>query len=465
MRYQKFLLLLPALPFVFGFTNIAHRGDNELGNYAEHSYEAYDRADAEQANYIELDVWRTSDGVLVVNHDQNLASQFGASVDIPTTPYRQLLQYHNAAGEPVHTLSEVLDRYQADPTLNFMIEPKDPQALPGIIQLVNQKGLGKRALLESTSQEVLQQAQSMAPSIARALLGGDYTQSGNNQYYANNRYDQQASSYLKQHGQKYLLWGVNDAAAMKQIVDSGNVDGLITDFPGRLSQILGIKNYPAKKINGSIVVKYKNNWSVNVWTGYGKNRHFSGQRVKNGSRHAVYEVAIENGQTWYNIGGNHWLPGQYVASYPVKQAGSSTNNQLPDAHRGVLTLARAAELYSDPGLQNSLNRTLSEGTSWRFFATVKRNGKTAYNLGGNQWISSDSLKEAQTNETGVVQIKYKRGYGINMWARPDLTQFTGWRLQDGTRWKFFAKQSVNGHTVYNLGGKQWIDSKYAVQVD
>jgi glycerophosphoryl diester phosphodiesterase len=463
MKVKKYLLLLPALPFVFGFTNIAHRGDNQLGNYAEHSYEAYDRADAEQANYIELDVWRTSDGVLVVNHDQNLSSQFGANVDITTTPYQQLLQYRNSAGEPIHSLSDVLDRYKADPSLKFMIEPKDPQALSGIIQLLNQKGLANRALLESTSQEVLQQAQNVAPSIARAQLGGDYNLAGSSEYYANNRYDDQASSYLHQMGKKYLLWGVNDAAAMKRIVDSGNVDGLITDFPGRLSQILGITNYPAKKINGSVVVKYKKNWRVNVWNGYGKHRHFSGQRVQNGSRHQVYEVAIEDGKTWYNIGGNHWLEGKFVATYPIKQANGKS--QVPNAHQGVVKLAQDAQVYSDPVLQRPAGKTLPAGSSWKFFASVTNNGQTVYNLGGNQWISSDSLEEANTNVSGVLQIKYKPGYGINMWARPDLTQFTGRRLKDGTHWKFFSERTVNGRTVYNLGGNQWIDSQYAEQVN
>lgn len=463
MKFHKYLLVLPALPFVFGFTNIAHRGDNQLGNYAEHSFESYDRADAEQANYLELDVWRTSDGVLVVNHDQNLASQFGVNVNISTTPYKQLLQYRNQAGETIHTLSEVLSRYQGDPSLKFMIEPKDPQALTGIIDLLNQKGLGSRALLESTSTSVLQQAASLAPNIARAQLGGDYNLTDGSQYYASDRYDQQASAYLKQHGKKYLLWGVNDASAMKRIVDSGNVDGLITDFPGRLSQILGIKNYPAKPISGSIVIKYKKNWSVNVWNGYGAHRRFSGQRVKNGSRHTVYKVAIENGQTWYNIGGNHWLEGKYVASYPIQKA--TGTEQAPNIHHGVLKLAQPAEVFGDPNLQSSLGRTLPAGTSWKFFASVQRNGKTAYNLGSNQWISGDNLQSAETDFNGVVQIKYKPGYGINMWSSPDLTGFTGRRLKHGTRWQVFAQRTVNGRTVYNLGGKQWIDSKYAVKVD
>lgn len=44
MKLKKLLLLFIALPFLYGFSNIAHRGDNELGKYAEHSFLAYDHA-------------------------------------------------------------------------------------------------------------------------------------------------------------------------------------------------------------------------------------------------------------------------------------------------------------------------------------------------------------------------------------------------------------------------------------
>lgn len=44
MKLKKLLLLFIALPFLYGFSNIAHSSDNELGKYAEHSFLAYDYA-------------------------------------------------------------------------------------------------------------------------------------------------------------------------------------------------------------------------------------------------------------------------------------------------------------------------------------------------------------------------------------------------------------------------------------
>ena len=67
------IFFILVFPFTFGFLNIAHRGDNEQGKFAEHSWMAYDRALCAQVDYLELDLQKTSDNVLVVSHDDNLS--------------------------------------------------------------------------------------------------------------------------------------------------------------------------------------------------------------------------------------------------------------------------------------------------------------------------------------------------------------------------------------------------------
>ena len=70
------LIFLAIFPFTCGFMNIAHRGDNERGKYAEHSFAAYDRAVCAQVDYLELDLQESADHVLVVSHDNNLSRGF-----------------------------------------------------------------------------------------------------------------------------------------------------------------------------------------------------------------------------------------------------------------------------------------------------------------------------------------------------------------------------------------------------
>ena len=110
--------------FTCGFLNIAHRGDNEQGKFAEHSWVAYDRAVCAKVDYLELDLQQTADNVLVVSHDENLSRVFGIDKSIANLSYHDLITYKNQNGESIHRLADVFQRYHSS-NVKFMIEPKD----------------------------------------------------------------------------------------------------------------------------------------------------------------------------------------------------------------------------------------------------------------------------------------------------------------------------------------------------
>jgi len=398
MKALKTLLGLAVLPFLFGFTNIAHRGDNELGKFSEHSFQAYDRAIALDTNYIEMDIHKTADGVLVVSHDNNMGRVFGVNLNITDSKYNVLSKYRDSAGEPLHPLKEVFERYRTNPNIKFMLETKNETAPTGmeqqLVDLINNYGLQNRVLFESFSKPSLKLLSQIAPNIPRTMLGHDYKDVGDNQYFASSSYSLTAANYLKSHGKKYLIWGIDNEQAMRKLAQSGDIDGIITNFPGRLSEVLGVRDYSPQSLQGKIFVNYKPNSLVNVWNGYGKNATFSGQRLKNGSIHTVSQVAIENGKSWYNLENNKWIDGQYVIFYP----------------------------------------------------------------------KSNLTDRAPIQRTGIIKIKYRPGYGVNMWNNPNGTHFSGQRLKHGTSWKYFATVKNNGRTFYNLGGNQWVDGRYTVIV-
>ena len=95
--------------------NIAHRGDNAQGKYAEHSFAAYDRAVCAQVDYLELDLQESADHVLVVSHDNNLSRVFGVDQSIEENTFKKLTNYLNQSGESIHSLEEVFQRYQNNP--------------------------------------------------------------------------------------------------------------------------------------------------------------------------------------------------------------------------------------------------------------------------------------------------------------------------------------------------------------
>ncbi len=127
---------------------IAHRGASYFA--PEHTIAAYDRAIAEGADYIEQDLARTKDGVLVVIHDPVLdRTARGPAADcagaVRDKTYAQLLrcdfgtwfneQFPERAdpayvSQKILTLSEVIARYHGKAGL--YIELKLPELYPGI---------------------------------------------------------------------------------------------------------------------------------------------------------------------------------------------------------------------------------------------------------------------------------------------------------------------------------------------
>lgn len=204
MLYRKIvaILSLSLLLFCCGFTNIAHRGDNENGKYAEHSWLAYDRALAEGSNYLELDLQKTADGVLVVSHDDNLSRVFGINLNIGKSNYQQLTKYNNQSAEPIHTLQQIFARYQKNPHIKFMLETKNEGSATGmekeLVDLVNHYHLQKRILFESFSLPSLKVLSKLAPNIPRTQLAGNYQTIGKNQVYANGFFSAKTAAYLQQ---------------------------------------------------------------------------------------------------------------------------------------------------------------------------------------------------------------------------------------------------------------------------
>ena len=73
---------------------------------------AYDRAVGAHVDYLELDLQKTADNILVVSHDENMSRVFGIDRNIKDYPYRKLNIYINQNNESMHSLEDVFKRYQ-----------------------------------------------------------------------------------------------------------------------------------------------------------------------------------------------------------------------------------------------------------------------------------------------------------------------------------------------------------------
>jgi len=173
---------------------------------------------------------------------------------------------------------------------------------------------------------------------------------------------------------------------------------------------------------------------------------------------AFRQYQDDQGVTWYNLGSQQW----------VKAAGIILDGQ-PGSYRetrtvGTVTATKGAEVMDAPGHSGkATGQVLKAKTDWQISASVvTTDGQKWYRVGTNQWVKADTVA-LQTSQpfTGVAVIDYAKGYGINVWRNPQATASTGKRLATGSEWKIFAKAvGQHGRTFYNVGGQQWIDSRY-----
>ncbi|GAF42046.1 glycerophosphoryl diester phosphodiesterase [Agrilactobacillus composti DSM 18527 = JCM 14202] len=108
--------------FTTGFVVVGHRGDPI--NAPEETFQSDDIAFSQGANYVELDLHRSADGVLVISHDRDLQRITGQSVIVSSQPFAQLQTLHQANGEPMHSLDELFAHYQNNPNARFLLETK-----------------------------------------------------------------------------------------------------------------------------------------------------------------------------------------------------------------------------------------------------------------------------------------------------------------------------------------------------
>ena len=375
MRMIKKAAFILILPFLFGFTNIAHRGDNELGRYPEHSFQAYDHAVINGADYLELDLQKTRDNVLVVSHDNNLGRVFGVDKNIEKSNFQDLRNVTNRDGEPLHSLQEVFTRYKPD-KIKFMVETKDGQVgmEQNLVKLIKYNGLENRILFESFSLDSLKKLAKLAPNIPRTQLGGNYHDIGDNQYFSDGFYDKDAAEYLRRHNKGYILWGVEKPHQMQKMINEG-VTGLITDFPERLKNIMWQNSLlPVHQIK--TVMKVEKPFAI-VKDSY--------QILSKGASIKVDKLTLQNGKLKYGFN-NGWLSENDV---------TTVNRDAPYSEQGQIFLTHSAPLWRDPSGDKSLDRNLRVNSNWNYFAVSTVSGHKFYNLGSNQWVDGRDISEVR----------------------------------------------------------------------
>jgi glycerophosphoryl diester phosphodiesterase len=262
--------------------NIGHRGASAYA--PEHTFAAYDLALEQGADYIEIDLQMTADGVLVALHDKTLNRTANAPEGVPERFCRGLVSKKTLeqikmcdagswfgpeyAGleDPLRipTLDEIFHYYEEERDIdpNYYIETKNPDAAPGmedeLLRLMGEYGLidpaaeNWRVLIQSFSAESLMtihesESGSSLPLIQLFWAGTSKSIQRDldavSEYAVGiGPYKQDVDAALVEAAHEHCLavhpYTVNTEEEMEALIALG-VDGMFTNNPDDLEGVLG----------------------------------------------------------------------------------------------------------------------------------------------------------------------------------------------------------------------------------
>jgi len=156
---------------------IAHRGYWDCDGSAQNSIASLQKAQELKIYGSEFDVWLTSDGVLVVNHDATIEG-----LKIEDTPYAQLKDLSLKNGEKLPTLEAYLQQGKKDKKTKLILElkphstkEKEDKATAAVVKMVAKAGVKKQTEYISFSLNICKEFVRLAPKAEVAYLNGDMT--------------------------------------------------------------------------------------------------------------------------------------------------------------------------------------------------------------------------------------------------------------------------------------------------
>ena len=232
-------------------TVMAHRGLS--ANAPENTLYAFSDAISVGADFIELDVQQTRDGVLVVMHDSNLKRTTGVNKDIWDVDYADIQNldagswfdpaYANAR---IPTLEETLQFVDKRARLNIEIKPTkhgSDTLEQDVAELITQYQYTDACYVTSFSYSSLKKVKEVNPEIRTGYLmsvayGQFYSLKYADAFSLNKVFvTSQVVNAAHQQGKQIFAWTVNSMSEVRSLCNL-HVDSIITDDPVMVQNVI-----------------------------------------------------------------------------------------------------------------------------------------------------------------------------------------------------------------------------------
>jgi glycerophosphoryl diester phosphodiesterase len=226
----------------------AHRGHARAA--PENTLSALRRAIASGADYAEIDVHHTADGVIVLLHDRDLKRVAGDPRRLADVPYAEVRQMDVGswfdpafAGERIPTLAEAIEVARGRIKLHIELKFFGPdQRLAGdVARFIRAEDFEADCLIASFRYDALQHARQVNPRLRTALTVahalGDASRFDVD--VLSIRADHLSDALLRQahdRGREVHVWTVNDPRQMLRLMQRG-VDNILTSDPDLLIRV------------------------------------------------------------------------------------------------------------------------------------------------------------------------------------------------------------------------------------
>jgi glycerophosphoryl diester phosphodiesterase len=249
---------------------IAHRGG--LGLWPENTVHAFRKAAELGADVLEMDVRQSADGQLVVLHDETVDRTTDGSGPVAMLALETLQRLdagyrwsadggrthpYRGQGLTIPTLREVFGALPRA-RMNLELKARGPELSQPLCRLIREHRMADRVVVASFGQAAMDAFRAACPQVATAATAAEarrFFQLASlflDPLFAPRAQALQVSERLgdleiltpgfvraaRRLNLKIDVWTVNDADAMQRLV-ALPVDGIMTDYPDRLLELLG----------------------------------------------------------------------------------------------------------------------------------------------------------------------------------------------------------------------------------
>lgn len=221
----------------------AHRGSSKEA--PENTMAAIAKAVDDMADFVEIDVQETADGVVVLGHDGSLKRVSGMDRTIRSYTFADLKDLDvgkwfssDYEGEQIPALEEVMEYCKGRINMNIEIKNlgRDSDLPEKVTELIKEKQMKEQCVVTSTRSSYLDRIKELDPEIRTGyIISAAY-----GDYYSNDNIDfiSLRSSFVSERlvkaahekGKAVHAWTVNSKSEMERMKMLG-VDNIITDYP------------------------------------------------------------------------------------------------------------------------------------------------------------------------------------------------------------------------------------------